>query len=315
MSVSASKRVLVTGASGFVGAHIACGLASAGFDLVAIGGQRAVPEEVAATGAKLSKADLSDPSQVSAIFQAERPEVVVHLAALANAGVCEKDPALAERCNVAAVKNIVAAANMLASPATVIQFSTDLVFDGNSQAPKVGFTEEEAPEPCSIYGKTKRTGEQFILEETANGVVLRVSLVYGRAIGGQEGFLGWIRSGLSLKRSVTLFIDEWRTPILVDDITRTVIALVSRSTANPDSGRLLPRLLHLGGPERINRFDFGVAYARRFGFDENLLIAASQLDFPAVPPRPSDVSLSSARLVGTVGIEPLGVVRGLDALT
>lgn len=315
MSVSAGKRVLVTGASGFVGAHIACGLAKAGFDLIALAGQRAVPEEVARTGATLFKVDLGDASQVETIFRTECPEVVVHVAALANAGVCEKDQLLAERCNVTAVKNLVAAANMLPNPPTVIHFSTDLVFDGNSPAPKGGFTEADDPLPCSIYGKTKRAGEQIIMEETDNGIVLRASLVYGRAIGGQEGFLGWIRSGLSMKRSVTLFADEWRTPILVDDITRTVIALVSRSTANPESGHLLPRLLHLGGPERINRFDFGVAYTRRFGFDEKLLIAASQLDFPAVPPRPTDVSLSSARLAGTIGIEPLGVEQGLASLT
>ncbi|MFN8390014.1 MAG: SDR family oxidoreductase [Bdellovibrionota bacterium] len=308
-----NKTIAVTGASGFVGAHLALGLARAGFEVAAFGGTKPAPAIVRKNGATCSNVDLSDSSAAREALTASQPSIVVHAAALANANTCEQEPGRAALHNVDVTRNVGRICADMDSE-LLIYVSTDLVFDGGS-APLGGFTEKSEPHPSSVYARTKFEAENIANNSKTPTVILRTALVYGREIEGLEGFMGWLRGGLSRGEARTLFSDEYRTPIFVGDITRVIASLArlapyerQRLIADTD-GRMI---LNLGGRERVSRLELGMRVAEVFGFDPKLIVPSTRDAVPSAAPRPSDVSLCVTKLKSTLGIEPLGVVDGLQ---
>lgn len=304
-------RVLVTGASGFVGSHAVVSFAEAGFAVIAAGGRRECPQEVRARSSAVISLDIADEAAVEAAVLDFRPEAIVHAAGFGTVPVCEEDPEAAERVNIGGCRHLLRASRKLSGqrPPRVLLLSTDLVFEGTTARPG-GLTEQDAPAPVSVYARTKLEAEREILE--AGGVALRISLVYGRSIGGRAGFLGWLQGGLERGENVNLFVDEWRTPVFSNDVCRCLRSLVQMDLAGTlDSG---PLLFHLGGPERISRHSFGLKLAEEFGYAPELVVPVSRRDFPAVVPRPEDVSLCSAAICRAVGITLHSPQEGLKAL-
>ena len=71
-------------------------------------------------------------------------------------------------------------------------------------------------------------------------------------------------------------------------------------------------LLHLGGPERLSRYEFGLRVAEVFGLDAQLIQPCRQADVAMAAARPADVSANSQRAVA-LGYQPRGVWAGLEA--
>jgi dTDP-4-dehydrorhamnose reductase len=272
-----TRRILITGAGGFVGGHLARHFAAAGWAVTAAGHHRPVP---AGPGITAAMADLTDPAAAAALVAAARPAVIVHAAAATTIDACERDPAATARLNVGATASIAAAA----PPATrVILLSTDLVFDGES-AP---YAEDAPPKPLHHYGSQKVQAEAAVLAH-AGGIVLRLALTYGPpSPGGAAGFLGWMEAALRAGTPLALFEDEWRTPVGVADIAAAIEVLAGREATG---------IFHAGGPDRLSRMDMGRLLARRIGADPALLRPARRADAPAGHLRARDVALSTDRL-------------------
>jgi dTDP-4-dehydrorhamnose reductase len=206
-----------------------------------------------------------------------------------------------------------------------VYISSDLVFDGDD-APPGGFTEGMIPHPVSIYGQNKLEAERIVLSRIPNAVVLRLSLVYGPRVGQHEGFMGWLRGGLEAGEDVPLFADEFRTPVYSADFVRGFLAAVSLAILRreevlgcgvgaPVSPEEMPgSLLHLAGPERISRYDFGLRVAEIYNFNPERVVHTVQAAADELGPRPKNVSLAIERARKEIGFAPLGVTDGLRAL-
>jgi dTDP-4-dehydrorhamnose reductase len=261
------KRLLVTGASGVLGGYIVRRLVEQGQPHVAWSGPRS------ATGV-----DLGDPSAVSASLRAASPAVVIHAAAMARLSDCHRDHERAQRINTAGTALL--ADLCAAGKARLVYVSTDLVFDGE-HAP---YRETDPPAPLSIYGQTKAAAEQAVLAHPGNTVV-RVSLLFGPSPGAPSFFDEQVRC-LREGKEITLFEDEWRTPI---DLPTAAHALVELALSDEDG------LFHVGGPQRLSRLEMGRALARVYGYDSSLVRPIRRGSFPALEPRPRDTSLDSSR--------------------
>jgi dTDP-4-dehydrorhamnose reductase len=304
-------KILITGASGFIGGHLLLGLSKAGHEAVAVCGANKVATEVAACAASVECCDLRDETAVRALTAKVRPEAIVHAAALCNTGVCQKDPAKARAVNAGGTDNLCAAALASGggSAPLFIYFSTDLVFDGK-RAPEGGFSETDSPKPLSTYARSKFEGEEFVRRYGGRSVVLRTALSYGGRIASSEGFMGWLRGGLAEGKEVSCFIDEFRTPICTDDIIAAVEAVLSCPPGALDS----QSLLHLGGPERISRYEFALALAKIYGFDPLLVKGVHLDDVDTDAPRAQDASLCVSKIRKLLGFNPLDVHTGLSRL-
>jgi dTDP-4-dehydrorhamnose reductase len=255
--------LLVTGASGLLGAYLLQEARRGDNAVVAWSGSRHV--------------DLADATALAAAFQEARPDVVLHAAAVSSAEVCRRDPETARRVNTDATGQLAALA---AKSGTRLLFvSTDLVFDGE-HAP---YDEAAPPLPLSVYGRTKADAERAVLD--AGGVVARVSLLFGPSRAGRPGFFDQQRMALTSAKPITLFEDEWRTPLSFVTAARGLLALARSNHTG---------VFHLGGPERMSRLEMGQRLAAFLGCEPAAILPTSRHEAPGEP-RPRDVSLSSGR--------------------
>jgi dTDP-4-dehydrorhamnose reductase len=271
--------ILVTGASGKLGAYVVRHLVEQQRPVIAWSGTAA--GEVC--DVKLHRVELTDADEIRRAFREATPAAVVHCAALSAIGECYRQPQIAEKTNVQATELLGHLAERM------VYTSTDLVFDGCA-AP---YAEDDEAVPLSLYGKSKLAAEHTL--KGRNAAVVRVSLMYGPALFGSGGFFEQQVNALQNGESLNLFRDEWRTPLSLDDAAQGLVQVL-------DSG--YQGTLHLGGPERLSREEMGRRLARQIGADESLVRSVSQgsIDFPE--PRPSDVSLNSKKARDLLGWKP-----------
>lgn len=268
-------RILITGSGGLLGGRL-CEILAEAHEVIGLVRSRPAPPGITGLGA-----DLRDAAATDARVREARPDLIVHCAALADVEACERDPLLAERENVDVTRSIAAAAR--ATGARLVAISTDLVFDGRS-----AFSDEStAPQPLMVYGRSKLEAESAALDEAgAPAVVLRVALICGRGAGARKSASEGIASRLLAGESVTLYEDEWRTPIDPDSIGDAVRAVI----AHPEAAGIF----HIAGAERVNRYELGLRTARVLGLPADLVRRASQASHRGAP-RPADVSLDITR--------------------
>jgi nucleoside-diphosphate-sugar epimerase len=169
----ASDRVLVTGASGFIGPHVVSTLVAAGYG-VRVALRRSVP--VAAGVEAVMVGDLATPGDWSAALDGVTH--VVHLAGLAHAGP-DLDEALYRRINTQATLELAQAAKRAGSSRFVYMSSIKAqtgVFDG----PPI--SETDPPAPDDAYGRSKLAAEQGLAALGLDWVSLRPALVYGPGV-------------------------------------------------------------------------------------------------------------------------------------
>ncbi|MDO9064018.1 MAG: dTDP-4-dehydrorhamnose reductase, partial [Sulfuricella sp.] len=151
-------KILLIGKNGQVGWELQRTLATLG-DVVAIDRQGM---------------DLANPDSIRSAIRIIRPDLIANAAAYTAVDKAESEPELAMAINGIAPGIMAEEAKRLG--AAMIHYSTDYVFDGTKTSP---YTEEDAPNPLSVYGKTKFAGEQAILAVGIPHLIFRTSWVYG----------------------------------------------------------------------------------------------------------------------------------------
>ena len=215
-----------------------------------------------------------------------RPAGIVHCAALANPDQCDAAPDTARRQNVDVPRAIARACHRRGL--RLVSFSTDLVFDG-AHPP---YAEDAPARPILHYGRTKLDGENAVLEAAPEAVVVRIPLVAGAGYGPRGTASEAIAWALAAGRTVRLFTDQYRTPSDPDSIA----GAVARLLRGVQRGRF-----HLGGRERLSRFELGQRVARLLGLPESAIAATRAADGPIGVTRPADVSLDSTRAERELG--------------
>jgi dTDP-4-dehydrorhamnose reductase len=268
-------RILVTGASGYLGSYLLRELQGSGAQVTAWCGASS-PEMF---GIRVQPVDLASPPAVTEAFRQARPERILHAAALARPAECQRDPERARRINTEGTALLAQLAAQ--SGARLLLVSTDLVFDGE----RGWYAEEDVPVPLSVYGRSKVAAETAALAIPRSAVV-RVSLLFGPSLTGRPSFFDEQVIALRTGRPITLFADEWRTPLSLITAAQALVSLARSDFTG---------LLHLGGPERLSRLETGRRLATFLDADPSVIVASNRAAVPSAEPRPRDTSLVSAR--------------------
>ncbi len=272
-------RVLLTGASGQLGAYLLNPLISRGHDLVAWSGRCRDRR----SGVNLESVDLTRIDRLEDALTHVDPAVVLHAAAVSNPKAVLEAPDRAEQVNVEATRQI---ADWCARRDRRLIFtSTDMVFDG-CDAP---YGEDDPTHPLSQYGHTKVKGER-IVRAIPGGLVARITLQYGPTRIGRPGFFDGIVRGLHRNEPQTLFIDEYRTPL---DYLSTAEILAELADREDIFGTL-----NVAGPDRLSRLDLFERVCRHLKIDVGLLLGNRMTDLRFSEPRPVDTSMRIDRLLG-----------------
>jgi dTDP-4-dehydrorhamnose reductase len=268
-------RILLTGASGQLGGYLLREMANERLSVVAWSGSRSGR----LFGVELQPVDLADVDRVSAAFRRAAPTAIIHAGAMTAVSQCLGNPDQARQVNIEGTALLAELAKE--TGARLLFVSTDLVFDGK----KGSYREEDPTAPLSLYGRTKAAAEQAVLA-VPRGIVLRVSLLFGPSIVGRPYFFDEQMAALRQGRPLTLFTDEWRTPLSLSVAARSLL-LILRSD--------IVGVLHLAGPERLSRLEMGQRLAAYLGADPSVIVAAPRSSVPAPEPRPRDTSLDCSR--------------------
>src|SRR5687767_9921594 len=184
-------RVLITGSRGLLAAAVER----------AFGGD----EVIASDRASL---DITDDEAVQRVVRETAPDVVINCAAFNGVDAAEDDPIAALAVNAFAVKSLARAA--ADSGARLVHYSSDFVFDGETDRP---YVEEDRPNPRSVYGASKLLSEWFALQHP-HAFVLRVESLFGEAgpTGARRGSLRAIIDRLLEGAEVPVFVDRVVSP-------------------------------------------------------------------------------------------------------
>ena len=292
------KRLLLLGASGFLGWHL-CRVLGGAWDIHALSRANLALHTPKGLGPRTSGlADIRDPAALAGVFASIRPDAVLNAAALSDPNRCQLDPEESRAVNLTAALNV---AELCAERAVPLVFiSTDLVFDGTA-AP---YAEPDQPRPLSVYGEHKALAEQGVLARHPAAAVCRLPLLYGEAGGPGKSFLQGMLAAIAEGRELTLFEDEFRTPVSGRDAALGLGLVLERGIRG---------LLHLGGPERLSRLEFGRLLAQALPGENVRIRAARRADAPMPAPRPADVSLDSNKAFG-LGFSPRTVREELSRI-
>jgi dTDP-4-dehydrorhamnose reductase len=277
---------LVTGAGGQVGSVLLRQLAQLGVDAVGT----VSPWGPRPPGVRTEAIDLLDAGGVAQLIDRLAPERLVHAAAFTHVANAHRDPRLAERVNVEITRTLATLAAR--HDRRFVFLSTDMVFDGE-QAP---YAEDDAPQPGTVYGRTKLAAERAALATPgANAVVIRVPLLYGLPAVERPTTFRSLVDALHARKPVQLFEDEVRTPLWLEDAARAVRCVTDSEVTG---------ILHAAGPEPLSRLRMGELLAAALGIRDPQLEPTSRLSARDAEPRPRDLSLTSRRYCARFGVPP-----------
>jgi dTDP-4-dehydrorhamnose reductase len=238
--------------------------------------------------------DLTDSPAVRAAFRRDNPRLVIHCAALSRSPECEVNPSLARKLNV----EVTALLAELAAEVRFVFLSTDLVFDG-----RVGNYDEAAPvNPLSVYAETKAAAEQILLPNPKH-MIIRTSLNGGTSPAGDRGFNEQMRRAWQAGRTLSLFRDEFRSPIPAEATARAIWELAAQPS---------PGLYHVAGSERLSRLQIGQLVAAHWP-QLNPRIEPGSFKQYSGAPRAPDTSLNCAKAQKLLSFPLPGLTEWLSA--
>ena len=283
--------ILVTGASGLLGASVVSHARELGHNVVSLCHNRAFRFP----SAQVHKVDLNDALASRAILMRLKPSIVIHCAAATNVDWCEDHPAEAAQINTASSAMLAMCARELG--ASFVHISTDAVFDGK----RGNYTEADEPKPLNVYAESKLLAEREVLRQHPSALIARVN-IYGWNTQNKFSLAESVLSQLAAKKPVPGFTDVQFTPILVNDLAECLLEMLDRE---------LSGLYHVVGSEKISKFEFAQRVALMFGYDPGQVVPTRIADARLRAARAPDMSLNTDKITAALGRTMPDVESGL----
>jgi dTDP-4-dehydrorhamnose reductase len=258
-------RIMITGAGGQLGKELAQRLQATGEHQI-----------FAFTKSEL---DISNQEQVYQICEEVKPNIIINCAAFTNVDLCETEVEKAYLINGLGPYYLGLAANK--QRAKLIHISTDYVFSGDQQNP---YTEEDRPNPQTIYGKSKLLGEELLLRGCEKLLIIRTSWLYGH-----QGH-NFVRTMISLSKkrnSINVVNDQIGAPSYTYDVSYAILKLMWKGTG----------IYHVTNRGTCSWYDFASEIMKQTNSPTEVK-AISSKEYVFKTPRPSYSVLDTKKLEG-----------------
>ncbi len=282
-------RLLLTGATGFLGFSV-YHQAKEQYQILGIGNTHSL----ALPGMQMLKLDITQETGLRNTIRETRPDAIIHLAANSDVNYCQQYRTETDKINVQAAINIAKFAAELEIP--LVFTSSDMVFDGE----KGNYTEDDAANPINYYGEQKLKAEEWISKVHPAAAICRMPLMLGPAGPTSKSFLQAHLEKLSNGEALHLFVDEYRSPLFSISAAQGLLHALNHFQG----------LFHLGGSERLSRYELGLLIANLAQVSNPNIVASNQADVAMPAPRPQDASMNSGKAM-IHGFHPLDVAAEL----
>lgn len=269
-------RILVTGASGFLGKKVAKTLKRKGYEVTGTYFSKSFLNNTHVD--HRVKLDLEQTPLMHKTLRGINPDVIVHTAAMTNVNLCEKKKDKALLINMTSVAHI---ANWCREhQSKLIHVSTDYVFDGFNEP----YFEDSKPSPINFYGLTKYLAEVLIEKLLENYVIIRPTILYGYNDKHDKPTLP-VKVIKALRAGKRITVDSFRIkyPTVIDDVANGILKLIESD---------LKGIVHFSNVEPLTRYEWALIVADVFNLPTELITGAP-LDKNIFPPRPVNVKLMS----------------------
>ena len=162
------------------------------------------PMQIEALNTDLDELDITDTDEVINFGTVNRPDVIINCTGITDTDECEANPEYAYRVNALGARNLSIVARKCGSK--IVQLSTDDVFDGQSKKP---YTEFDDTNPLTVYGRSKRAGENYVKEFTHKHFVIRSNWVYGH---GGHNFVNRVLAAAEAGNGLSVASDQCKRP-------------------------------------------------------------------------------------------------------
>lgn len=211
-------KILVTGSTGMLGTSVCRVASKKGYSILGI--SRGRKPRILFPGERHWVGDVGKKEDIFKVILEEKPEAIVHTAAVADVDLCERQPALAEAVNATSSDWIAKAAGEIG--ALLCYVSTDYVFDGKGRRP---YQEEDAIGPVNVYARTKVEGERAVQSGLPSFYIARTSWLFGE---GRDSFVHHILTWAEAKAELQLVNDKWSIPSYTLDVAAGILALIEK---------------------------------------------------------------------------------------
>lgn len=234
----------------------------------------------------VAELDICDKGALDAFVKANNVNVIVNCAAYTAVDKAEDDVELCYKINRDAVRNIAEVASE--NKVKVVHVSTDYVFDGTNYLP---YTEDMPVCPATVYGKSKLEGEQVLLENCRESVILRTAWLYSSF--GNNFVKTMMKLGTE-RDSLGVIFDQVGTPTYAADLADAILQLLSNET-------FVPGIYHFSDEGVCSWYDFTKTIHRMANITCDVKPIETK-DYPARTPRPHFSVLNKGKIKSTYGI-------------
>ena len=266
-------RILVTGSNGQLGS-----------EMVALQTQETPHQWF---NLDINELDITDKNAVEQFVVNNKIDGIINCAAYTNVDKAEEDVALCYKVNRDAPQYLAQAIEKVGG--FIIHISTDYVFDGTNNIP---YTEQDKPNPVTIYGKSKIEGEQYVCESCKQHIIIRTAWVYSSY--GKNFVKTMIKLGKE-KPSLGVIFDQIGSPTYARDLAKAIITIVNQG--------IIPGIYNFSNEGVISWYDFTKHIHQLANITSCKVAPIHTADYPTLAQRPHFSVLDKTKIKNTYNIE------------
>lgn len=244
------------------------------------------PEEFQFIFTDKDELDITDRNAVYDFVERNNIGTIVNCAAYTAVDKAETDAELCELLNQAAPTYLAEAIDSMGG--SMIQISTDYVFDGTNHRP---YTEDDLTNPQGVYGRTKLAGEEGVIRSCVGAMVIRTAWLYSSF--GNNFVKTMLRLGKE-REALGVVADQTGTPTYARDLAMAIIEILRQG--------IIPGVYHYSNEGTTSWYDFTKAIHRIAGINTCCVKPIHTEDYPTPAKRPHYSVLDKTKIKSTFNI-------------
>tara|TARA_B110000014_G_scaffold263352_1_gene259821 strand:+ start:1522 stop:2439 length:918 start_codon:yes stop_codon:yes gene_type:complete len=295
------KKILLTGSNGLLGQKIVhLILNETNHELLAT--SKGLNRIISRDDINYQSLDITDLKHLEKIVSVFRPDAIINTAAMTNVDACESQHEECWSLNVAAVENLVKVSNEF--NIHLVHLSTDFVFDGEGGP----YSEEDEPNPLSLYGKSKWESEKIVINSgLERWSIARTIIVYGVVENmSRSNVVLWAKGALEKGEPINVVDDQFRSPTYALDLAKGCLSIVEKEKSG---------VFHLSGKDLMSIIELVYRVADYYGLDKSTINPIKSAVLNQAAKRPPYTGFNLTKANELLDYDPLSFEEGLDALS